>query len=79
MSFIFEVYLNEIEDLDLETRILAVVTEGGGYLDFRELPGGGMRNITLTYDFPTLEQAEATAHRVKQLDVYLEGPYDWGD
>jgi hypothetical protein len=79
MAFMFEVFYLAPEDPEREARLTEIVAQGGGHLDFREMPTAKSRSICLTYAFAALQPAEMVAQRVKQLGEYVEGPYPYND
>ena len=73
-TWMFEVYYLPPLDPMREARILSVVQGFGGWLDCREGEGGESRNICLTYEFGSAEQAESAAEHLPSLGEYVEGP-----
>jgi hypothetical protein len=58
-----------------EARLLDIVTEHGGRLDYREGPElGGHRNVCLTYEFDELGDAEQAAAKLRAHGEHVEGP-----
>ena len=79
MPYIIEIYYTAPEDAEREAQISVLATLWNGHLDCRELPDSLGGPVCLTYEFPTLEQAEFVAQKVRLLGEYVEGPYPYSD
>ena len=78
MSFMFEVYYPAPRDKEREDRIKTAVCEFDGTLTFQEESWVSQcPSICLTFEFETLESAEAAIVRLQLLGEYVEGPYDY--
>ena len=75
----FEVYYLPPTDSARESRLLNVVIRHNGRLDCNESPEvDGNHNVRLTYEFDSLNDAEAAAVELRSLGEYLEGPCEYG-
>ncbi len=79
MTAMLEVYYTAPADSAREARLLDVIRDFGGWLDYREAPEvDGSRSICLTYEFDDWDQAIAAADHVRTLGEYVEGPCEYG-
>ncbi len=79
MPYMFEVYYKAPLDAHKEAALTDRVSSLGGYLSYRENPNeNGIGSVCLTYEFDSLEQAEAAAETLRELGEYVEGPVEYG-
>ena len=77
MSFMFEVYYKPPPNPKTEAALGEAVVKLGGRLSYREEPDG-MGSICLTYEFDSLDQAEAASEALRKQGAHVEGPVDYG-
>lgn len=78
MTYMFEVYYRPPTDPERETLLTRQVAELGGRLDYRD-DATPYTGVCLTYEFDTLEAAEAAAQTLREQGEYVEGPSAYGD
>ena len=77
-SFMFEIYYKAPVSSEREEAIASALKPFGGRLDCHEYSGGSDGPVILTYEFGSLEQANAGAEVVRALGEHVEGPGPYG-
>ena len=79
MSYMIEVYYRVPEDKAREGRLAECASAHGGWLDYPESADRVGGPVCLTFDFPTVEQAQAAADRLRSHGEHIDGPMDYGE
>jgi len=78
-TYMFEVYYAAPANSHKEALITACVAGLGGRFDYREEPDAVQKAFILTYEFDTVDQAQAAVDDLRRQGESVKGPFLNGD